>query len=95
MSAAMADTPPTMDYPAHEATYNGFVEFIKVGILTCASVLLDLLVLSYLGTAPFLASLALFAAIAAAIFGLVTNATWKPPAVAFVFSILVALYALA
>jgi hypothetical protein len=96
MSAAMADdTPPTMDYPAHEATYNGFVQFLKVGILTCASVLLSLLVVSYKGTAPFLGSLALFLSIAAAILGLVTSATWKPPAYAFAFTLLVALYALA
>lgn len=96
MSAAMADdTPPTMDYPAHEATYNGFVEFVKIGILTTASVLLNLLVLSYKGSAPFLGSLALFASIVAAAIGVVAGSTWKPPAYAFAFSILVALYSMA
>lgn len=41
-AAATAELPPEMDYPQHEATYRGFIAFVKWGIISTALVVLSL-----------------------------------------------------
>lgn len=39
---SLADTPPAMDYPAHEQTYAGFIGLVKWATIILAIVLLGM-----------------------------------------------------
>lgn len=43
-SHSLADTPPAMDYPAHEQTYEGFTKLVKWATITLAVVLFGMFV---------------------------------------------------
>ena len=40
--AAVEDLPPAMDYAQHEATYEGFIQMIKWGIISAAVIVVAL-----------------------------------------------------
>lgn len=79
---------PAMDYEAHEATYEGFINFSKVGTIAVLNIVLCLILFGFGGTvATVFGWLMLIATIVASSIGLALGATgWIPPAVVFVLT---------
>ena len=44
---------PTMDYPAHERTYSGFLRFSIAGVIACLFILVALLGMTIVGGLAF------------------------------------------
>ncbi|MCC4245416.1 aa3-type cytochrome c oxidase subunit IV [Stappia indica] len=90
----MADhNAPSMDYAEHERTYNGFINFSKVGTIASLNVMLCLILFTFGGGAgTFFGWVALIATLAAAAVGLATGAKgWIPSAVVFLVTGLLAI----
>lgn len=77
---------PAMDYEAHERTYEGFINFSKVGTIAALNVMLCLIMFGFGGSvATIFGWLMLIATIVASSIGLALGATgWIPPAAVFV-----------
>ena len=79
---------PAMDYDAHEQTYEGFINFSKIGTIAVLTIVVCLIMFAFGGTAATIFGwLTLIAAIVAAAIGMALGASgWIPPAVVFVLS---------
>ena len=91
----MAENIPTMDYPAHERTYGGFLRFTIAGVIGCAFILVALIGMTIVG------GLAFWAGLIGLIVGLLTLAVvlasglgWTAPLVIFVAMVLLTIAAL-
>ena len=91
----MADNIPTMDYPAHERTYTGFLRFSIAGVIACAFVLVALIGMTIVG------GLAFWAGLIGLILGLITLAIvlasglgWTAPLVVFAAMVILTIAAL-
>ncbi|WP_346892180.1 aa3-type cytochrome c oxidase subunit IV [uncultured Roseibium sp.] len=84
---------PAMDYEAHEATYEGFINFSKVGTVAVLNIVLCLILFSFGGTAATIFGwLMLIATIVAGSIGLALGAKgWVPSAAVFVLTALLAI----
>ncbi|MCX2725343.1 aa3-type cytochrome c oxidase subunit IV [Roseibium salinum] len=84
---------PAMDYEAHERTYEGFINFSKVGTIAALNVMLCLIMFGFGGSvATIFGWLMLIATIVASSIGLALGATgWIPPAAVFVVTGLLAI----
>ena len=73
---------PSMDYAEHERTYEGFINFSKVGIVAAINVLLCLIVYAFGGAAAgFFGTVLLVATLFACAIGLFMGAKgWIPSA---------------
>ncbi|MDN3720817.1 aa3-type cytochrome c oxidase subunit IV [Roseibium salinum] len=82
-----------MDYEAHERTYEGFINFSKVGTIAALNVMLCLIMFGFGGSvATIFGWLMLIATIVASSIGLALGATgWIPPAAVFVVTGLLAI----
>ncbi|MES0811908.1 aa3-type cytochrome c oxidase subunit IV [Roseibium sp. SCPC15] len=76
---------PAMDYDSHERTYEGFINFSKVGTVAVLNIVLCLILFAFGGTAATVFGwLMLIATIVASAIGLALGATgWIPPAAVF------------
>ncbi|POF31061.1 aa3-type cytochrome c oxidase subunit IV [Roseibium marinum] len=82
------DNAPTMDYDAHEQTYEGFINFSKVGTIAVLTIVLCLIMFSFGGTAATVFGwLMLIGTMVATAIGLALGASgWIPPAIVFVLT---------
>lgn len=82
------DTAPEMDYDAHEQTYEGFINFSKVGTIACLTIVLCLIMFAFGGTAATVFGwLMLIAMLVSSAIGLALGASgWIPPALVFVLT---------
>jgi hypothetical protein len=82
------DNAPAMDYDAHEQTYEGFINFSKVGTIAVLNIVLCLILFAFGGTAATVFGwLMLIATIVAAAIGLALGASgWIPSAAVFVLT---------
>ncbi|MTI00135.1 aa3-type cytochrome c oxidase subunit IV [Roseibium sp. RKSG952] len=73
---------PAMDYKEHERTYEGFINFSKVGLFAVLNVVLCLILFAFGGNAAnFFGWVLLIANIVASGIGLALGKTgWVPPA---------------
>lgn len=79
---------PAMDYDAHEKTYEGFINFSKVGTIAVLNIVLCLILFAFGGTAATVFGwLMLIATMVACAVGLALGASgWIPPTVVFVLT---------
>lgn len=79
---------PAMDYDAHEQTYEGFINFSKVGTIAVLNIVLCLILFAFGGTtAVVFGWLMLIATMVASAIGMALGASgWIPPAVVFVLT---------
>ncbi|MCR9056429.1 MAG: aa3-type cytochrome c oxidase subunit IV [Rhodobacteraceae bacterium] len=71
---------PAMDYDAHERTYEGFINFSKVGTIAVLNIVLCLILFGFGGTAAFVFGwLMLIATFVASAIGLAIGDTPAPP----------------
>lgn len=79
---------PAMDYESHERTYEGFINFSKVGTIAALNVMLCLILFSFGGAvATVFGWLMLVATIVSSAIGLALGGTgWIPPALVFVLT---------
>ncbi|WP_417667698.1 aa3-type cytochrome c oxidase subunit IV [Roseibium sp.] len=84
---------PAMDYDSHERTYEGFINFSKVGTVAVLNIVLCLILFAFGGTAATVFGwIMLIATIAASAIGLALGAKgWVPSAVVFVLTGLLAI----
>jgi|GEM_PF-1375986 len=82
------ETAPVMDYVSHERTYEGFINFSKVGTIAVLNIVLCLILFAFGGTAAFVFGwLMLLATVVASGVGLALGASgWIPPAAVFVLT---------
>lgn len=82
------DTAPAMDYDAHERTYEGFINFSKVGTIAVLTIVLCLIMFGFGGTAATIFGwLMLIGTLVASAIGLALGASgWIPPALVFVLT---------
>lgn len=82
------ETAPAMDYDAHERTYEGFINFSKVGTVAVLNIVLCLILFAFGGTAAVVFGwLMLLATTIASGIGLALGASgWIPPTVVFVLT---------
>ncbi len=79
---------PTMDYDAHERTYESFINFAKVGTIAVLTIVVCLVMFGLGGTAATIFGwLILFGTIIASAIGLALGSSgWIPPALVFVLA---------
>lgn len=79
------ETAPAMDYASHEQTYEGFINFSKVGTIAVLNIVLCLILFAFGGTTAFVFGwLMLLATVVASGIGLALGANgWVPPAAVF------------
>ena len=79
---------PAMDYDSHERTYEGFINFSKVGTVACLNIVLCLILFGFGGTAATVFGfIMLFATLVTTGIGLALGASgWIPPSVVFVLT---------
>ncbi|WP_305986803.1 aa3-type cytochrome c oxidase subunit IV [Roseibium sp. MMSF_3544] len=77
-----------MDYEAHERTYEGFINFSKVGTVAVLNIVLCLILFAFGGTtAVVFGWLMLIATVVASAIGLALgDAGWIPPTAVFVLT---------
>lgn len=82
------ETAPAMDYDSHERTYEGFINFSKVGTISVLTIVLCLVMFGFGGTAAVVFGwLMLIAMMVAAAIGVALGASgWIPPAAVFVLT---------
>lgn len=82
------DNAPAMDYDAHEQTYEGFINFSKVGTIAVLNIVLCLILFAFGGTAATVFGwLMLIATLVSTVVGLALGASgWIPPTVVFVLT---------
>lgn len=86
-------TAPAMDYAEHERTYEGFINFSKIGVVAVLNVVLCLILFAFGGTAAVVFGwILLIATIVASAIGMALGASgWIPPAGVFVLTVLVSI----
>ncbi|MCV0425748.1 MAG: aa3-type cytochrome c oxidase subunit IV [Roseibium sp.] len=79
---------PAMDYDSHERTYEGFINFSKVGTVAVLNVVLCLILFGFGGTAATVFGwLMLIATLVSSAIGLALGASgWIPPALVFLLT---------
>lgn len=84
-----------MDYAEHERTYQGFIKFTKLCLLSCATILVALALFAFGGAwGTFLGTLSVIGVFVALVVGLLTSGEGVMPAVVvFLFSGLFLLFA--
>ena len=84
---------PAMDYDAHERTYEGFINFSKVGVVALLNVVLCLILFAFGGTAATIFGwLMLVATLVTTGVGLALGAKgWVPVAAVFVVTAVLAI----
>ncbi|AMN55647.1 6-deoxyerythronolide-B synthase [Roseibium algicola] len=77
-----------MDYDAHEQTYEGFINFSKIGTIAVLTIVVCLIMFAFGGTAATVFGwLLLIATLIATAVGMALGASgWIPPAAVFVLS---------
>lgn len=82
------DSAPAMDYEAHESTYDGFINFSKIGTVAVLNIVLCLILFAFGGTlATVFGWLMLIATLVATGIGFALGAKgWIPSAVVFVLT---------
>lgn len=87
------NTVPAMDYDAHERTYEGFINFSKVGTIAVLNIVLCLILFAFGGTiATVFGWIMLIATLLAAAIGLALgDKGWVPSAGVFVLTGLLAI----
>ena len=77
-----------MDYEMHESTYEGFINFSKVGVVALLNIVLCLILFAFGGTAATVFGwIMLIATLAATAIGLALGSNgWVPSAVVFVLT---------
>lgn len=82
------NTAPAMDYAEHERTYEGFINFSKVGTIAVLTIVVCLIMFAFGGTAATIFGwLLLIGTVVASAIGLAMGASgWIPPTVVFVLS---------
>ena len=82
------ETAPAMDYDAHEQTYEGFINFSKIGTIAVLNIVVCLIMFAFGGTAATVFGwLLLIATLIATAVGMALGASgWIPPAAVFVLS---------
>jgi len=82
------DTAPAMDYEAHEQTYEGFINFSKVGTIAVLNIVLCLILFAFGGTvAAVFGWQMLIATLVTSAIGVALGASgWIPPAAVFVLT---------
>ena len=80
------ETAPAMDYDAHEQTYEGFINFSKIGTIAVLTIVVCLIMFAFGGTAATVFGwLLLIATLIATAVGMALGASgWIPPAAVFV-----------
>jgi small-conductance mechanosensitive channel len=83
----------SMDYEMHEATYEGFINFSKVGTVAVLNIVLCLILFGFGGTTAFVFGWIMLAAtiIAAAIGLALGSKGWVPSAAVFVLTAILAI----
>ncbi|WP_299482829.1 aa3-type cytochrome c oxidase subunit IV [uncultured Roseibium sp.] len=84
---------PAMDYDSHERTYEGFINFSKVGTIAVLNIVLCLILFAFGGTAAVVFGwLMLIATLVASAIGLALgDSCWIPPTAVFVLTGLLAI----
>jgi hypothetical protein len=84
---------PAMDYEMHEATYEGFINFSKVGVVAVLNIVLCLILFAFGGTAATIFGwIMLIATLVAGAVGLALGAKgWVPSAVVFGLTVVLAI----
>ena len=84
---------PAMDYEAHEATYEGFINISKVGTVAVLNIVLCLILFSFGGTAATIFGwIMMIATIVAGAIGLALGSKgWIPSMAVFVLTALLAI----
>ena len=79
---------PAMDYDSHERTYEGFINFSKVGTIAVLNIVLCLILFAFGGTtAVVFGWLMLIATLVASAIGLALgDSGWIPPTAVFVLT---------
>lgn len=79
---------PAMDYAAHERTYEGFINFSKVGTISVLTIVLCLVLFAFGGTVAHVFGWLMLIAmmITAAIGAAIGEKGWIPPAGVFVLT---------
>ncbi|MEJ8473084.1 aa3-type cytochrome c oxidase subunit IV [Roseibium algae] len=79
---------PEMDYAAHESTYEGFINFSKIGIIAVLNVVLCLILFAFGGTfATGVGWIVLIATLVSVAIGMAIGANgWVPSAAIFVLT---------
>lgn len=87
------ETAPSMDYNEHERTYDGFINFSKIGVIAVLNIVLCLILFAFGGTAAAVFGwILLIATIAASGIGIALGATgWIPSAVVFGLTVVAAI----
>ena len=87
------ETAPAMDYAEHERTYEGFINFTKIGVVACLNIVLCLVLFAFGGSAAFFFGwLMLIGTIVASGIGMALGASgWIPPTVIFVLTALISI----
>ncbi|MTI45034.1 aa3 type cytochrome c oxidase subunit IV [Roseibium hamelinense] len=87
------NTAPSMDYNEHERTYEGFINFSKVGTVAVINVVLCLILFAFGGgAATFFGWILLIATVVAAGIGMALGASgWIPSAAVMGLTILAAI----
>jgi len=82
------NTAPAMDYAEHERTYEGFINFSKVGTIAVLTIVVCLIMFAFGGTAATIFGwLMLIAMVISSAIGLAMGASgWIPPTVIFVLT---------
>jgi hypothetical protein len=85
--------PSAMDYPEHERTYAGFINFSKVGTIAVLNIVLCLLLFTFGGGAgTFFGWIAMIATLVTGAIGMALGEKgWIPPAVVFAVTGLLAI----
>lgn len=83
-----------MDYAEHERTYQGFIKFTKLAVISCGTILISLVIFAFGGTwGTFLGTLSVIGIFVALGVGLLTSGEGVVPAViVFLLSGLFALF---
>ncbi|GGB32462.1 hypothetical protein GCM10011316_00690 [Roseibium aquae] len=84
---------PAMDYQEHERTYEGFINFSKIGTIAVLNVVLCLIMFAFGGGAAFFFGwvMLLAATVAAGIGMALGESGWIPPAAVFGLTVLIAI----
>ncbi|EAV45718.1 MULTISPECIES: aa3-type cytochrome c oxidase subunit IV [Roseibium] len=82
------ETAPAMDYDSHEQTYEGFINFSKIGTIAVLTIVVCLIMFAFGGTAATVFGwLMLIATLVATAVGMALGSSgWIPPAAVFVLS---------
>ncbi|CTQ72334.1 MULTISPECIES: aa3-type cytochrome c oxidase subunit IV [Stappiaceae] len=79
------ETAPAMDYETHESTYEGFINFSKIGTVAVLNIVLCLILFAFGGTSAVVFGwLMLIATLVASGIGMALGEKgWVPPTVVF------------